>query len=187
MFTIIHCFKCNEKSQEIFTCSSGRMTVLKAKAMEPMAPMASNTPVGFDSWMPKSLGGLCLPAMSSQLQISLLSNANTFQKLSKGVMSLRRNWWPRCVQHWPKSSASCRYENICWQAVAFANRRAILCFEVDTLVVTGQDTRNGLIERKDQVTALWHHQELRRQNCLLRRTHFLVYEKQQMIAQNMLA
>ena len=51
----------------LVTCSSGRMTVLKAKAIEPIAPIASNIPVGLDSWTPKSLGAEFLPATAAQL------------------------------------------------------------------------------------------------------------------------
>ena len=57
-------FGCTEsqcKIQRSSTCSSGKMTVLKAKAIDPMAPIASKVPVADVSWMPKSLGGEFLP------------------------------------------------------------------------------------------------------------------------------
>lgn len=38
------------------------MTVLKANAIDPIAPIASKVPVAVVSWMPKSRGGVFLPA-----------------------------------------------------------------------------------------------------------------------------
>ena len=46
------------------------MTVLKAKAMDPIAPIASKVPVAVVSWMPKSLAGVVLPAYMRRCQLS---------------------------------------------------------------------------------------------------------------------
>jgi len=44
--------------------------VLKAKAMDPMAPIALKVPVAVVSWMPKSLAGVVLPAHTRRCQLS---------------------------------------------------------------------------------------------------------------------
>ena len=60
------------------------MTVLKAKAMDPMAPIALKVPVAVVSWMPKSLAGVVLPTHMRHCQLSGKKHY-CFSALSTGV------------------------------------------------------------------------------------------------------
>ena len=65
------------------TWSSGRMTVLKAKAMDPIAPIALKVPVAVVSWMPKSLAGVVLPIHVRRCQLSEMNNLRVSATMMK--------------------------------------------------------------------------------------------------------
>ena len=59
------------------------MTVLKAKAMDPIAPIALKVPVAVVSWMPKSLAGVVLPTHVRRCQLSEMNNLRVSATMMK--------------------------------------------------------------------------------------------------------